>query len=111
MLLGQSRQVADCGSGGVARADYQDILAGIGGLARAEDVLQAVSNMRLGRGFADGRNTAVSHPAMLAVRAGAVEDDVGFFASFLILVEAHEQSKRLPAARGGSGLTRATRRR
>src|SRR5262245_10708477 len=66
----------------------------------AQHVLQAVGDLAFRRQLADGRDATVAQPAMLAVRAGTVEHDVGLIDPLAVLSLPDQEAKRLPAAEG-----------
>src|SRR5262249_60032930 len=79
----------------VGAGDDEDVLAGVVVPALAEDVVEAVGDVLLGSQLALRRNAAVAQPAMLPVRAGAVEHNVGFLQTLALLLVADEQAERL----------------
>src|SRR5262249_14168325 len=91
-------QVAHGRGRGVARADDEHVLAGVGRAALAEYVLQPVGDVRLGRQFTNRRDAAVAQPAVLPVGAGAVEYHVRLLEALGLRGVAEEQPDRLPAA-------------
>src|SRR5262249_61603419 len=85
----------------VGAGDDEDVLAGVVVPALAEDVVEAVGDVLLGSQLALRRNAAVAQPAMLPVRAGAVEHNVGFLQTLALLLVADEQAERLFGTAGG----------
>src|SRR5262249_27251976 len=105
LLFAERGEAADGGRGRVTGADDEDVASRVDVAALAEELLQAVGDVSGASFLARRRDAALAHPAMRAVGAGAVEDDVRLVDALAAPGVANDEEERLlTAARVARGV-------